>query len=240
MELFFPKKERQKIQWNAFLANILKFFTSSTINYRKFKSSVKPYSAVWNCPSNNCISIYRLQTNTISHHSYQQFMRATFPVWNCFCQRWATTVSNKLPISKAYYYDCFFFNKIMMLQIICSEHQTNVICVAKTERVLWLRWKIAEVQKLQDFCVVTVTIRVLWAPTREQNCKSVRGGKKMHSFSGFGFGSCLSVSCDWISAVKLLRGVVSLSFCQMTENPSGLAEGGEIKVEAKLSLSYSL
>lgn len=64
-----------------------------------------------------------------------------------------------------------------MLQIICSEHQTNVICVAKTERVLWLRWKIAEGQKLQDFCVVTVTIRVLWAPTREQNCKSVRGEK---------------------------------------------------------------
>lgn len=52
----------------------------------------------------------------------------------------------------------------------------------------------------------------------------------MHSFSGFGFGSCLSVSCDRISAVELLRGVVSLNFCQMTENPSGLAEGGEIKV----------
>lgn len=30
--------------------------------------------------------------------------------------------------------------------------------------------------------------------------------------------------------MKLLRGVVSLSFCQMTENPSGLAEGEEIKV----------
>lgn len=52
----------------------------------------------------------------------------------------------------------------------------------------------------------------------------------MHSFSGFGFGSCLSVSCEGISAVTLLRGVVSLNFCQMTENPSGLAEGGEIKV----------
>lgn len=52
----------------------------------------------------------------------------------------------------------------------------------------------------------------------------------MHSFSGFGFGSCLSASCDAVSAVKFLRGVVSLNFCQMTENPSGLAEGGEIKV----------
>lgn len=40
----------------------------------------------------------------------------------------------------------------------------------------------------------------------------------------------LSVSCDGISAVKLLRGVVFLNFCQMTENPSALAEGGEIKV----------
>lgn len=30
--------------------------------------------------------------------------------------------------------------------------------------------------------------------------------------------------------MKLLRGVVSLNFCQMTENPSGLAEGGEIEV----------
>lgn len=30
--------------------------------------------------------------------------------------------------------------------------------------------------------------------------------------------------------MKLLRGVVSLCFCQMTENPSGLAERREVKV----------
>lgn len=30
----------------------------------------------------------------------------------------------------------FFFNEIIMLQMICSEHQTNAICVAKPERVL--------------------------------------------------------------------------------------------------------
>lgn len=83
---------------------------------------------------------------------------------------------------------------------------------------------------MQDFCGVTVTIRVLWAPTIEQNCKSVREEKQIHSFSGFGFGSCLSASCNGISAVKLLRGVVSHNFFPMTENPSGLAKGGEIKV----------
>lgn len=47
---------------------------------------------------------------------------------------------------------------------------------------------------------------------------------------GFSFGSCLSVSCDGISNVMLLRGVVFLCFCQMTENPSGLAERREVKV----------
>jgi len=93
-------------------------------------------------------------------------------------------------------------------------------------------WK----RKFQDFCsvaeVIVTTKRVLWAPAREQLAAN-QSRKNMHSFSrqggvGFSFGNCLSVWCDGISTAKLLRGVVSLCFCQMTENPSGLAGWEEV------------
>lgn len=93
-------------------------------------------------------------------------------------------------------------------------------------------------RKFQEFCsvakVIVTTKKLLWAPATEQLAANP-ARKKIHSFSrqggvGFSFGSCLSVLCDGISTVKLLRGVVSLCFCQMTENPSRLAEWGEVKV----------